>query len=226
MLTFNENKLVELLNALPAQHRVAFAASCSERLIHNYTAFVAVEHWGNSALLEQGLKTVWAFLESSYTPREQVRALIQSIEQVIPDSEDFHSLFTEAAQNAAIALIHSLECVLDGDTKQAALAGRAVVESITSYLILVNTITIPEVKITHPDLTHDQWAAMHSSFSQWLEQSPLMVLELEKQKQDIETLQSCENLTSAFLESLRLSSRSLGLQPFRRGIVKVSSITS
>ncbi len=63
VLKFDEQQLTRDLVALPASHRVAFAASCCERLVPNYQAFALMEDWGNPRLLRRALDAAWKTAE-------------------------------------------------------------------------------------------------------------------------------------------------------------------
>jgi hypothetical protein len=52
---FDEDKLCLQLGVLSERHRIAFAASCCERMLPNYDAFAAMERWG----AQQGCGEHW-----------------------------------------------------------------------------------------------------------------------------------------------------------------------
>lgn len=206
MLIFDESKLTQELSALPVKHRIAFAASCCERLLPNYRAFAVMEHWGDPNLLEQALDEVWKFLEEDSLSEGHVRELIHAGEAVIPDTEDFTSLFAGAALNAASAVLYTLECCLDGDPERAALVGRLAINTIEAYLHIVND---PDTEVHAAD----------SALDEWIQQAPMMTAEVEKQRQDVELLKYQTGLDSDLLHSLRRASGLMGIQPFARGLV-------
>lgn len=166
-----------------------------------------MEGWGNPALLRHALNKVWEFLAGGLLEEEHIRELVKSIEAVTPDSEDFMTLFTGPAQNAAAAVIYTLECCLDGNPERAAMVGRVATDTIDSYLY----------GVSDPDTGY------HTSdpqFDAWVEKSPLMSAELQKQRLDIHFLKSSPILDKEALHRLRHSSSTSGLQPVARGIVK------
>lgn len=62
-LNFYEfDALEKELEGLPPLHRVAFAASCCERLLPNYNAFYFLENWGDPSVLRTALNEVWQIL--------------------------------------------------------------------------------------------------------------------------------------------------------------------
>jgi len=206
-LGLDEEKLAHELRALPPKHRAAFAASCAERLLPNYCAFAVMEQWGNPALLRQALDEAWSFLKGAHLPEETVRSLVQSIEPNIPDSDDFTTIFKDAAIDACAAVIYTLECCIDGDIQRVVWCARSAVDTIYEYL---NIVGDPEIEPHGED----------PAFDAWVEQAPLLRRELEKQHQDLEDLKAHPVLDANFLDRLRQTSSVTGIQPFARGLVK------
>ena len=204
---FNESELVKRLRTLLPDHRTAFAASCCERLLPNYFAFSQMEEWGEPDLLRQTLDEIWRSLEGRPTSELRVRELMQTCTDLVPDTEDFQSLFVSAAGDAAAAIVYTLECCLDGDAERAALVGRLATETLYQYLIRVND---PQTGVQIADPV----------FEEQMLRAPLMMAELKKQQQDLQLLESQEVLTSFLLENLITSSRLVGIRPFERGLVK------
>jgi uncharacterized protein len=206
---FQESILLEALEALPKEHRVAFAASCCERLWPNYVAFWQLEKWGNPKLLKKALDQIWGHLAGEELTKEFLQ-LPQLLERIGPDTEDFANLFVAAAGDAVAATIYTLQCCSDGSAVRAATVGRLPVESIHQYLYIVND----------PGLAaHDYGPTLDTL----IQTSPLITEELRKQRDDLELLQSTSQLEPGLLTQLRVSSSSIGLQPFKRGLLPVSS---
>lgn len=203
----NEKQLAQEVGALPLQHRVAFAASCCERLLPNYRAFTAIEHWGNPQLLRQALDEVWNFLQGEAIPEERIQILTQEIYAVIPDSEDFSSLFADLAIDAGAAIVYTLQMCVDGDIQRVLWVSRASTNTVYQYL---GATTDPKTQVHQED----------HKFEAWIWKTPLMVAELEKQWRDLQTLKARQVFDPVFLEEVRTSSRVLGVQPIARGIVK------
>jgi len=207
-MLFDESKLTKALSELPFKQRVAFAAACCERLLPNYLAFVVMEGWGSSTIMQQALNEIWGFLQGGVLSEERVQELRTACEAAMPDSEDFTSIFTGPAQNAASATIYTLECCVDGDSERIAMVGRLAIHTVDDYLNVVN----------------DPMTDVHGSnmaFDQWLEQAPLMAAEVDAQQQDLGLLKLYAEPDPDSLEDLRRSSSTKGIQPFVRGIVRL-----
>lgn len=79
-MVFDEDTLVRALGDLPWKQRVAFAASCCQRLILNYEAFALMEGWGNPALLKQVMNNIWDWLAGAPFVEEHIYEVIQACE--------------------------------------------------------------------------------------------------------------------------------------------------
>jgi uncharacterized protein YjaG (DUF416 family) len=209
MVDFNEDKLREELSILPVNHRIAFAASCCERLMPNYMAFYCMEKWGDPAVLRRALNEVWDFLTGTPLPVEKIKELTQECIAQAPDTEDFTSLFTSAAGDASAAIAYALESCIDGNEECIALIGRLPTETLYQYLSTVNDPLVGS-HIADP------------AFEEWIAKAPLIIVELEKQQQDLAILKSHTILEPDFLNQLRQSSAAAGLQPFGRGLLRTS----
>lgn len=225
---FDEGKLTQALRELPVKHRVAFAASCCERLFPNYQAFTVMENWGNPKVLRQALDEVWQFLKEDALSKEHIHGLIQACEAVIPDTEDFITIFTGAAGDAAAAILYTLESCLDGSPERLALVGRVAISTLDDYLYTVNDLAFGwdllapnEWGQLTPSMRIELVKHYQQELDKWIQQAPLMRAELAKQQQDLEALKAHTVLDPDFLEQMRHSSSKMGIQPFARGFVKV-----
>jgi uncharacterized protein YjaG (DUF416 family) len=83
-IPFNEAQLRQALSQLPPRNKVAFAASCCERLLPNYYAFTLAEKWGDFELLRHALDQVWLFLEEdALTSPLEIEKLIEACDPVV-----------------------------------------------------------------------------------------------------------------------------------------------
>lgn len=207
MLAFNKIKLIKNLRPLYNEYRVAFAASCCERLVPNYNAFCIIENWGNPEVLYGALEKVWVYVEGGSLSKEDIDSLILSCKEIIPDTEDFYSIFTELAVNSVAAIIYTLRSIIETDLDELANVGGLAVESVESYLSAVND---PKIGVHSAD----------KAFDTWLKRAPLLVSELNKQQEDIQFLESWMGERKELIQILRQSSKTRGIQPFARGIFK------
>ncbi len=205
-MLFEERILASALKPLPPAFRAAFAASCCERMVPNYEAFTAMEGWGKPALLRSAMDDIWTTLAGFTSARLKEPVSIAELQAIMPDTEDFTSLFTPSAQNAvsAIALIIG------------SWATDEVEDFVTVARLSLDTVDIYVRKVDDPVLgTHPG----NPAFDRWVDQHPLMQAERDKQSEDLKSLSALSILTPAFLSELRVSNETRGLQPFRRGMV-------
>ena len=257
MPIFDDDKLARELSALPIKHRIAFAASCCERLLDNYHAFTLMEKWGDPGSLNCAVDEVWQFLKGRASPEYRIRQLLQACSDAIPLG-DFLYLFSTLAQEAATAVCYTLECCLDiqkidayteqgtlfvieqdplqhcleENAKRAAHVGSLAFETVCNYIdILTSPRYFCEPFVSELEKNTRYYHAYldmvegssrklldpdRKLVDAWIEQSPLLTVELEKQRQDLKILKSRTELDRGFLDCLRESSRRFGVQPFAR----------
>jgi uncharacterized protein len=206
MLTFDHDALKDKLEALPVSHRIAFGASCCERLLPNYRAFSLQEAWGNFDLLRYSLDVIWSLLKGSQIDVREIEMLIQQCKEVIPDTENFSSNYTSAALDASASVVETLNSCITGSAENIADVGEMARDTIYLYLASRDA---SDLSIAQPDNTDEKK----------ISRDPLMIEELNKQNQDIEALMMKKELTPEFLEKLRQSSSTCGIQPFLRGLL-------
>jgi hypothetical protein len=150
--------------------------------------------------------------------------LEQTIHNVLPHTESEGFIFASVAWEAAAAVIYTLNCCIDGEPKWAVFTARVAIATIDLYLFVVNTPYLAGRKFdgTPGHGTPEQRLEHDVLFDKWVEQAPLMLDELEKQRQDLEALRSIPELTPSSIENLRESSRVRGLQPLARGLIQPS----
>lgn len=202
-MTFDLDGLILELENFPNPYRIAFTASCCERLLPNYQAFVVMEQWGDFSLLRKALNEVWKVLEGENLSSDYLLDLSRQCENVAPDTEDFSSVFTSAALDAASGVALALQCCIDGGASKAAEVGSLARDTIDMYIQVRDCLDYSD-----------------PAFEEKIQNDPLMLAELGKQAADLKALASMSELTSEFLENLRRSSESLGLQSQLRGIEK------
>ena len=177
------------LEALPRNHRTAFAAACAERLLPNYAAFVRKEGWGSVSLLRGALTAVWRALEGKPFSKERIESLIQEVKQQIPDTEDFTSTYVSPALDAGAAVVHTLESLADGGVEPALLAASLAHDTVHMHL---------------QSLVGSDYA--DPSFDERMYGQPLMMREMERQSRDLDLLSKAVSLTPEFLSEFRMES--------------------
>lgn len=196
------------LRQLSVTHALIFVASCAERMYPNYLAFAQSQQWGNPEVLRNGLDTLWFLASGKVLREEEIQSLIESCQEVVPDSEDFRSLLTSAAQYAVIAVVHGLSCYLEQDGSLAEQVSVAALETVRDYLYQVNSVTIEP-------------HAQNTELEEWIERSPLLRAEQDHQEQDLALLTSMSEDDTKLQDTLHQSSLLGGIRPLDRGFYAV-----
>lgn len=118
--------------------RVGFAALCCERLLPAYAGFAQATGWGDAGVLGQALDRVWAAIASGQAiSGEEARALVKRCLQQVPHLDDpFDTDLAAPAQNAAIAVLRTVECARDGDPQRAEGVGDLSLDAFEAYVDL------------------------------------------------------------------------------------------
>lgn len=186
---FDPELLAEELEGLSKERRVAFCVACCQRMLQNYEKFSRMENWGRRHVLTTALEEVWSFLEGNPLAKERIDELARECEGAAPDTEEFSSLYTSSALDAASALVETLRCCEDGDPRHGVIVGGAARDSVDMYVQM-----------------RDQLDPGAVTLEETILRDPLMQRELEKQRADLATLKKAPILDRKVLLSLRESS--------------------
>lgn len=180
MNRFDVSELKSRLDSMFVLCRVAFAASCCERLIPSYQIFSETMNWGDPTLLRSAIAEVWTSLESGSFNIEKIRRLVSECEQILPDTEDFDSPFTSAALDAGTAVLDTLECCLDGDPQHA--------------------LDVASFSRDTVDMILRQSGAAGSDLgNKIVANDPMMIKELNRQSEDLQTLGAITTFDGKFV---------------------------
>src|SRR5262249_46843461 len=118
------------------ERRVAFAATCAERLAPTYATYSARTGRGDPAKLESLLDRLWADLAGDHMTEGDVQASIDASMELLPQEEDGPWVFEAGpAEDAAAALAYALQCRQNGESKKAALAARHMYDTLDEFII-------------------------------------------------------------------------------------------
>ncbi len=132
---FTRLDLEQRLRLLHKERPLAFAASCCARNIHHYQPFQQEEGWGDETPLFETLYYLWELLaKTSSFSLEKISTLQERCERIIPHSEDFSSLHTPYALNAALALYYVLEYLQKRELQALVYCAEQAINSIDLYL--------------------------------------------------------------------------------------------
>lgn len=180
------NHLAMAIASLQKHQGSIFGALCCERLLPAYEEFARETGWQGSGLLRRAIDLVWQASLSQEPSESELEDLLLRCEACVPDSEDFTSLYTGLAQNAATAICSLIDYMLGGRLDDLLLVPRLAVESID--------LLVQELSDMNPlDPTREVRIQSHA----------LMRQELTRQARDVEAVRSVELHDSASVEALR-----------------------
>jgi hypothetical protein len=188
----NAREITEFLENLPTRlghlsprESVAFGASIAERSHRNYVRFTNEERWGDPEPLREALDFCWAFVKGE--PRtEDFRSLLAKCEAARPDTEKFSSVLATSAEEAVLTVLLLLEAVATQDHGPVVRVANFARDTIDMAVQFLLDLSGAENDLEERILSH-----------------PLMSLEFEKQKADIEYLESGVGMDPLFIERLR-----------------------
>jgi uncharacterized protein YjaG (DUF416 family) len=173
MLTFDEEWLVAALSRVSRPARVAFAASCAERLVPTYKRFSDVSGKGDPRQLALILDHVWKDIQGVPMTRAEVAANLDACMALIPTKKHGDTWVPELApaDDCVAAVAYALRCRQSGDAQESAWAGRQVYNAVDEFVINQEKIDTNQAGGEHRVLSH-----------------PLVQAELARQRQDISEL--------------------------------------
>lgn len=131
---FNEKWLASQVALLQKHQRIAFGATCCERIIPNYLSFHQEERWGDIEALRAALDFVWNAALLGPSDVQAVRTLLSKCEALAPDSEGFDSLYTTSAQDAVFAVCSLLDFMLISEPNCIVNTARYPIDSIDLFV--------------------------------------------------------------------------------------------
>jgi uncharacterized protein len=180
------------LEALDSRRRAAFAASCCERVLPAYEAFSREEKWGDPEPLRVAVARVWASVLGTPLEVAEAEELSRLCEhQVHHLDEPFGSLFTAPAQDAAIAVVGTVECAVNGAVATAAGVAEHALEAFEAYV----------------DATEGEGSIFDQEL---IDSSPVYQAELGSQRKDLSLLNKSSEIDEELVEHLRERSRTTG----------------
>jgi uncharacterized protein YjaG (DUF416 family) len=186
-LEFDEQWLVDRLEALPRRSRVAFACACAERLHSAHQRHEQRVARGSPGEFSAILARLWYECETDDVARQWAQRSVNRIDALLPHSDEGDwTPDRDAADAFAMALANALEVHLGGESRKAAFAGYYVYEVLRNIVL-----TIRQVDLNRPGA---ESTAMRTN--------PFVQAELRRQRRDLEEL-LCGSDTSMSVRRLR-----------------------
>lgn len=134
--SFDQAKVLDLLDSLSCPARAAFAAACAERLLPFYSLYSSQSEKGDPAALQSAISALWAdLLGSRLADTEIERHAMACLALVPPEDEEPWIPEQALADDAAAAATYALRCRLHGRSQDAALAARRAYEALDHFVM-------------------------------------------------------------------------------------------
>ena len=114
----------------------AFCAAVSERLLPNYTLFAQVSEFGNCQILRTALDKVWERL-TNRCGSINFETQMEKVDAVIPEPDDFDMYGVYPALDACVALITTLNQMVEASYQDARQTSQLSFQGIETYLELI-----------------------------------------------------------------------------------------
>jgi Uncharacterized protein conserved in bacteria len=167
MYRFDETEIRRQVSQLADWQRVAFMASCCERMLPNFSQFVADVGCGSAEPLRRALDTTWEWVTTAAVPIDLVE-LREACERLAPDTGRFKSPLTSAALDAANATAAVLDSLESNDAEKAVEVASLARDTVDLYVQALLNLDPGDVGFESKILSH-----------------PLMQSELARQHEDL-----------------------------------------
>jgi uncharacterized protein YjaG (DUF416 family) len=188
MLRFEDQLLKHELEQLPPRSRVAFAASCAQRLASVYHDFVAISDQADRTnLFGDALNYIWTHI--LITPEKAATGrILADVMALIPDEDaPGWTPLTPFAEDALSAVAYCLRCLQSGDAQEAVWAAQRLFDALDTFLT-----------------NRDDIAPSEPESELRILRDPVTQAELERQARDIADLRSAgDSLSQELLDRLR-----------------------
>ena len=180
-LHYNEAALVHDLDRVGDQSRVAFAASCAERLFPAYEDFCRRAGRGDRAMLGWILARVWNHLLGDPMRSQHLHEALERCIELIPGEDEEPWVAEQAyADDAASAIAYTLRALDGGQSQEVAWAARRAYEAADHHV--THRLGIEELQV----LAH-----------------PIVQREFSRQRRDLDELLGAAEGSTALFARLR-----------------------
>jgi uncharacterized protein YjaG (DUF416 family) len=99
--------LEQQLPLLSPQQQMTFGTMCCERHFSEYLRFSAEQDWGDPNALRLAIDLAWTIvLDDKKVNQDELKTLLEQCIEATPDSDDFPTVVSDYAQDAAIMICH------------------------------------------------------------------------------------------------------------------------
>ena len=144
-------QLSSQLAALSKAQRLVFGLDICKRMLPDYLGFFQEYKWGDPEVLQRAINYIAAHVDTEIE-EEQVNQLMDELDLVMPDTEEFGDFVTSFALNAACAIWELLEYLLDDNQTHLMYISSLIAETIDFKLQEIDDTLTEEELSTHPML--------------------------------------------------------------------------
>ena len=178
---------------LTQTEKLAFAYSVCVRLYPHYEYFSNLESWGNPATLQSAINTIRQILLRQ-TSRSSLKQLLEELEEVTPDTEDFTGAACSFALNSCCAILDTLTFIIDKNERAISIVATYARDTLDFY--------IQEIRDLAPNDPHRERKIV---------EDPYMIAEVEHMRTTIDLLHKADPLTEKLLDELTEGNRMIDL---------------
>ncbi len=171
----------------------AFCAALSERLLPNYALFSQVTEFGDTRVLRTALDKIWDRL-TNRCGSVNFETQMAKVDAVIPELDDFDMYGVYPALDACVALISTLNQMIETSYQDARQTSQLSLQCIETYLEVIADSALSDEDLVRFINTHE-----------------LIEAEQQFQKHLIEQLSSCTKPDNRVLDQLRIEAANDGV---------------
>jgi len=144
-------QLATQLASLEPKARIDFGLDIARRLLPDYLNFYQEYQWGNPEVLKRSIDYI-TYASGDEVDELIVNGLMDELDLIIPDTEEFGDFLTSYAINAACAIWELLEYLIDNDQTHLMHMSSLVTDTIDFKLQEENSeLTSAEI-LSHPQI--------------------------------------------------------------------------
>lgn len=221
-------KIIPLEKLTQAEQRIAFMASCCERLMPIYLAFSLTERWGDYRSLEEAIEVIWK-CACKQPPEGTLSFLLERCIAQAPDTEKFESVFASGALDTISVIVETLRFIEENKNRRVSEVSELTFHAINDFVNKLNDFSPGDVHIEDPagylreETDHSIQKLLKEQDHRSCEEHKLILREIQKQNDDIE----CLTKFSLDIHALRASCETFGLYPhIQKYIYEISRQTA
>lgn len=179
MNTIIEKKIKEL----PYFHQLTYIYFLAKRMYPNYELFAKTENWGNHKILQKAIKLLKTIILEKRSLSEKEQTIMEDLENVTPDMEDFGSLLSTSAMDTCVLLLELFNAMINDEKEHISTLVSLPFNAIQMYIEELN------------DLDYNK-----KDYNSFVDNHPLMEEEVDFQNELYELIFNLKNINKAFFD--------------------------